>query len=139
MHKPIQFYSDPSHQSHDHNHWGRWTQESDDDENERVEVDLTPYFNKYIGHLVNNAKLLNNISKRDMKRFEKLWSGSMQTVMGLDGTMKKTRGLGYNSGDDMPSLGQANRDFFKNIPTFQFDRINLKNHCFEDSDYRGCN
>jgi hypothetical protein len=64
------------------------------------------YFVLSFGCLVFNAQNLprlvertgcpKKISKSRMDRFNKLWSGSDQRVMGLDGNLRYTRGLGYS-------------------------------------------
>jgi hypothetical protein len=39
------------------------------------------------------------MSKAEAKRFDDLWSGGQNKVLGLDGKIKYTRGLGYNCDD----------------------------------------
>lgn len=111
-HKPIYFYSCKLvHQNLNNDQWEKWAQEVDDDNNnEQVDIDITQYFGKCMSRLANKAKCPKAISKREMERFEKMWSGSIKTFMGLDGTLKRTRGLGENSEDDLPNLEEHCRN-----------------------------
>jgi hypothetical protein len=49
--------------------------------------------------LAERAKCLRDISKAEAKRFDDLWSGGQNKILGLDGKIKYTRELGYNCDD----------------------------------------
>jgi hypothetical protein len=59
--------------------------------------DVTSHsFGKELHELAEKEKCLRDMSKTEAKRFDDLWSGSQNKIMGLDGKVKYTRGLGYD-------------------------------------------
>jgi hypothetical protein len=48
------------------------------------------------------------MSKAETKRFDDIWSGSQNKILGLDGKVKYTRGLGYNCDDTTYFEGSLN-------------------------------
>jgi hypothetical protein len=56
-------------------------------------------FGKSLYRLAKKAKCLRDITKAEAKRFDELWNGGQNKVLGLDGKIKYTRGLGYNCDD----------------------------------------
>jgi len=65
------------------------------------------------GQLLKKFKCPKAKEKSEMKRFEELWNGSIRRVMGLDGEVKSTRGLGYNSEDDILGPNEYVNNFFE--------------------------
>jgi hypothetical protein len=65
-------------------------------------------FRKELYKLAKRAKCLRDISKIEAKRFDELWSGGQNKIIGLDGKIRYTRGLGYNGDDAACSEGSLN-------------------------------
>jgi hypothetical protein len=63
--------------------------------------------------LAKKAKLPKSILRLQMENFKKLWRGSFKQVMGLDGRMKSSRSLGYESDKDLLNSEEACRQFFE--------------------------
>jgi hypothetical protein len=63
---------------------------------------------KSIYRLAKKAKCLRDISKAEAKRFDDLWSGGQNKILGLDGKIKYSRGLGYNCDDAAYFEGSLN-------------------------------
>jgi hypothetical protein len=58
--------------------------------------------------LVERAKYLRDISKAEIKRFDDLWSGGQNKILGMDGKIKYIRELGYNCDDAACFEGSLN-------------------------------
>jgi hypothetical protein len=56
-------------------------------------------FGKDLYKLVEKTKCQRDMSKTEAKRFDDLWSGGQNKILGLDGKIKYIRGLGYNYDD----------------------------------------
>jgi hypothetical protein len=56
-------------------------------------------FGRKLYKLAEREKYPRDMSKAEAKRFDDLWSGSQNKVLGLDGKVKYTRALGYNCDD----------------------------------------
>jgi hypothetical protein len=65
-------------------------------------------FERRLYELAERAKCLRDMSKVEAKRFDSLWSGSQNKILGLDGKIKYTRGLGYNCDDAACLEGSLN-------------------------------
>jgi hypothetical protein len=69
---------------------------SDDEFNQQeMSVRFPGWYGRNLTRLVERTGCPKTIYKSRMDRFNKLWSGSDQRVMGLDGNLRYTRGLGY--------------------------------------------
>jgi hypothetical protein len=65
-------------------------------------------FGRKLYELAKKVKWLRDMSKAEAKRFNDLWNGSQNKVLGLDGKIKYTRGLGYNCDDAVCFEGSLN-------------------------------
>jgi hypothetical protein len=73
--------------------------EREESEN-RMDDEIAPYpFGKKLHRLAKKAKYLRDISRTEVKRFDDLWNGGQNKIVGLNGKMKYTRGLGYRLDD----------------------------------------
>jgi hypothetical protein len=101
IHKAIIFYQSDSTQSlknPDHNTWKKWVIEQES--GSATSGDAASHsLRKELYKLAEKAKCLRDISKAEAKRFDDLWSSSQNKVLGLNGEVKYTRGLGYNCDD----------------------------------------
>jgi hypothetical protein len=101
IHKAIIFYQSDSTQSlknPDHNTWKKWVIEQESGSATSGDATSHP-FGKELYKLAKRAKCLRDISKTEAKRFDELWSGGQNKILGLDGKVKYTRGLSYNCDD----------------------------------------
>jgi Reverse transcriptase (RNA-dependent DNA polymerase) len=101
IHKAIIFYQSDSTQSlknPDHNTWKKWVIEQESGSATSGGATSHP-FGKELYKLAKRAKCLRDISKTEAKCFNELWSGGQNKILGLDGKVKYTRGLGYNCDD----------------------------------------
>jgi hypothetical protein len=98
IHKAIIFYQSDSTQSlknPDHDTWKKWVIEQESGSATSDDAVSRP-FEKKLYELAKRAKCLRDISKAEAKRFDDLWNSGQNKVLGLDGKIKYTRGLGYN-------------------------------------------
>jgi Reverse transcriptase (RNA-dependent DNA polymerase) len=98
IHKAIIFYQSDSTQSlknPDHNTWKKWVMEQESGGATSDDTACHP-FGEELYKLAKRAKCLRDMSKAEAKRFDDLWSGGQNKVLGLDGKIKYTRELGYN-------------------------------------------
>jgi hypothetical protein len=101
IHKAIIFYQSDSTQSlknPDHNTWKKWVIEQESRGATSGDTASHP-FGEELYKPSKRAKCLRDISKTEAKRFDDLWSGGQNKILGLDGKVKYTRGLGYNCDD----------------------------------------
>jgi hypothetical protein len=101
IHKAIIFYQSDSTQSvknPDHNTWKKWVIEQESENATSGDATSHPFGNE-LYKLAKKAKCLRDISKAEAKRFDELWNGGQNKVIGPDGKIKYTRGLGYNCDD----------------------------------------
>jgi hypothetical protein len=110
IHKAIIFYQSDSTQSlknPNHNTWKKWMIEQESGSTTSDDAISHP-FEKKLYELAKRAKCLRDMSKAEAKRFSDLWNGSQNKVLGLDGKIKYTRGLGYNCDDAACFEGSLN-------------------------------
>jgi hypothetical protein len=101
IHKAIIFYQSDSTQSLknlDHNTWKKWVIEQESGSATSGDATSHP-FGEELYKLAKRAKCLRDISTIEAKRFDDLWSGGQNKILGLDGKVKYTRGLGYSCDD----------------------------------------
>jgi hypothetical protein len=112
-HKPIIFYrSELANDDHQKDEWKEWDDEDNILNKEEVQIETSQYYGRKVRRLAKKAKLPKSIPRSQMENFEKLWRGSFKQVMGLDGKMKSSRGLGYESDKDLLNPEEACRQFF---------------------------
>jgi hypothetical protein len=97
IHKAIIFYQSDSTQSlknPNHDTWKKWVIEQESENATSGDAASHP-FGKELYKLAKRAKCLRDISKAEAKRFDDLWNCGQNKILGLDGKVKYTRGLGY--------------------------------------------
>jgi hypothetical protein len=110
IHKAIIFYQSDSTQSlknPNHDTWKKWVIEQEPGSVTSNDAASRP-FGKKLYELAKKAKCLRDMSKTEAKRFNDLWNGGQNKVLGLDGKIKYTRGLGYNCDDATCLEGSLN-------------------------------
>jgi hypothetical protein len=76
---------------------GRWSMRS---RKNRTDDEITSHlFGKKLHMLAEKAKYLRDISRAEAKRLGDLWNGGQNKIVGPDGKIKYTRGLGYKLDD----------------------------------------
>jgi hypothetical protein len=101
--KGIIFYKSDSTQSREESSvdsWEQWMMEQDDSGDEEDDDAIAHFLEKKIYKLAQMTSCLRGMSKAEVKTFARLWDNPRKMIMGLDGTVKNTRGLGYESDDD---------------------------------------
>jgi hypothetical protein len=92
IHKAIIFYQSDSTQSlknHDHATWKKWVIEQESGSATSSDTASHP-FGKELYKLAKREKCLRDISKAEAKRFDDLWNGGQNKILGLDGKIKYT-------------------------------------------------
>jgi hypothetical protein len=101
--KAIIFYKSDSTQSRKDSSvdsWERWMMEQEDSGDEKDNDVIAHFFKKKTYKLAQKISCLRDMSKAEVKTFIRLWDNPRKMIMGPDGKMKNTRGLGYESDDD---------------------------------------
>jgi hypothetical protein len=101
IHKAIIFYQSDLTQSMknpDHDTWKKWLIEQESGSTTSGDTTSHP-FEKNLYKLVKRVKCLRDISKAEAKRFDNLWNGGQNKILGVGGKIKYTQGLGYNCDD----------------------------------------
>ncbi|KAJ1696334.1 hypothetical protein LUZ63_004846 [Rhynchospora breviuscula] len=114
VHKGILFYKaeniNPENKDTNPENWNRWLID-DNTEEEMVRVECRGFYGKELMLLFEKAHCFDPITKSRAKLFEKLWNGTSRKVMGADGKMKCTRGLGFVDDFEDRNLSRLYRDF----------------------------
>jgi hypothetical protein len=74
--------------------------EQEDSGDEKDNDAIIHFFENKIYELAERIGGIRDISKAEVKTFIRLWDNPRKMIMGPDGKMKNTRGLGYESDDD---------------------------------------
>jgi hypothetical protein len=101
--KTIIFYKSDSTQSREDSSvdsWERWMMEQEDSGDEKNNGAIIHFFEKKIYELAQRIGGLRDMSKAEVKTFVRLWDNPRKMIMGPNGKIKNTRGLGYESDDD---------------------------------------
>jgi hypothetical protein len=102
IHKAIIFDQSDSNQSPknlDHDIWRMWVMEHENSENIIDDGAASHPFGKKLHMLAEKVKCLRDITRAESKHFDDLWNDGQNKIMGPDGKMKYTRGLGYKLDD----------------------------------------
>jgi hypothetical protein len=76
-----------------------WMMEHEHVENRMNDGTASRPFRKKLYRLVERAKCLRDITRMEARRFDDLWNGGQNKIMGPDGNMRYTQGLSYKLND----------------------------------------
>ena len=101
MHKSILFYRSDPVKPEQGPRPGEWKKIDLKEEDEaEVSIDLKHLYGEKVAKMAETIGFSGIVPRAQMEQFERLWNTPPNKVVGPDGNLKETRGLGYQSGQE---------------------------------------